>query len=611
MPRVISLGLAIALTALVSSAEAASPALDTAREAVRRDDVDTVETTLVDLVVDGQPDPATLLEAAYLAQEVEASTATSKVRDLATALTEQPDPPPAARVARGYAALGTAVWYWRQKMQGSSIPLLFNEALAAGRVRSGDPSTDDLAALLEARTHAARGTHDEALQALATRRAEGITSPWTPLLALSEARLAYDRGAAVAPGEDGRPTAEARADLEQAASLFAAHADALPGLPLRPAKRTELATRRAWALHRLGRVDEASEAYARVYALGGDARSLAVRGLASLFTYEPDRYRDALDRLGRTSGPAGDVALDALTDAWLAENRIGPALEAAEARRTLAPDDAASWRGVAKVFEACDQPEEAISHLEEALRRDPGDRAAVFRFDAIARSVVDDDPTRTIAWYERLVAVCPNDPFLWNNLGFLLREQVSPHTVLGDGGQQTITPDAPEVVHEQLARCVQAYERAVALIDPAEDGLREMEQDWNLATVVNDLGLMLHYFVDVQDGPRAEALYLRALAMTEDGYKDSYVPNLQRLYRDVLGGHELAWYRAAVRASQGLLQEVPREDGGFDLVPDDAKRAVAAEDAKRLRARILQELDASAPEPDTDASDPDADATDR
>ena len=109
MPRVISLGLAIALTALVSGAEAASPALDTAREAVRRDDVDTVETTLVDLVVDGQPDPATLLEAAYLAQEVEASTATSKVRDLATALTEQPDPPPAARVARGYAALGTAV----------------------------------------------------------------------------------------------------------------------------------------------------------------------------------------------------------------------------------------------------------------------------------------------------------------------------------------------------------------------------------------------------------------------------------------------------------------------------------------------------------------------
>ncbi|MGE0192983.1 MAG: tetratricopeptide repeat protein [Planctomycetota bacterium] len=611
MARLTCLALAIACLALAVGAEAAPPTLEAAREAVRRDDIDTVETVLVDLVVDGRPDHPTLLEAAYLAQEIEAPTATSKVRDLSTALTEQADPPPAARVARGYAALATAIWYWRQKMQGSSIPLLFNEALSAGRVRSGDAATDDLAALLEARTHAAQGSHDEALAVLAARRAEGATSSWTPLLALSEARLAYDRGAAVAPGADGRPTAEAQADFEQAVALFAAHADALPRLVMRPAKRTELATRRAWALHRLGRVDEAAEAYRRVYALGGEARALAVRGLASLFTYEPDRYRTTLAELGRGAGGQGDVALEALTDAWLAENRLGSALEAAEARRALAPDDPAGWRLVAKVFEAMDQPEEAIRHLEEALRRDPNDRAAVIRFDAVARSVVEDDPERTIAWYERLVAVCPDDPFLWNNLGFLLREQVSPHTVLGEGGQQKLTAEAPDRVHAQLLRCVEAYERAVALVDPAEDGLREIEQDWNLATVVNDLGLMLHYFVDVQDGPRAEALYLRALAMTEDGYKDSYVPNLQRLYRDILTGHELAWYRAAVRAAEGLLQEVPRDDGGFDLVPDDVKRAVAAADAKRLRARILQELGAPTPDADADASDADVHATDR
>lgn len=613
MRRALPIVLAALWASLAGAAFAAPPGIDVIREAVRADDVERADRLLMDLLVDGQPDPLRLAELGLLAQEVEASTAISEVRRQATALTEGvADAPPAARIARGYAALGMAIYYWRNQMQGSSIPLLFDEALAMGATPADDPLLADLGALLLARAHAAQGTTAEAATALAARRAAGAPpTRLTPLLALSEARLLYDLGAAAPLDATGRPLPEAAAQLATAADLFRQHGDDLDGLPMRPAKRDELAARAAWTLHRLGRSEEAGAAYARLHARGGTNRTLAIRGLQSLWAYDGEALRAALTAIAVEAGREGTAAYDALVGLWLGAGRLVPALDHAQARLALDEGDPAGWVTAAAVFEAMDQPEEAIRHLERALRLEPGRRDAIVRFDALARSLLEADPERTIAWYERLVAVCPQDPFLWNNLAFMLREQVAPHTLTEEGGLQRLVEDAPPKVRAQLTRCVEAYARAVALIDPEEDGLREVEQDWNLATVVNDYGLMLHYFVDVQDAPRAEALYLRALRMTDDGYKDSYVPNLQRLYAFVLPDRELAWYRAAVRAADGLLREAPREDGTFDLVPDDGKRAAAAEDAARLKARILQELGFDDPETLDAAHEAPAGATDR
>lgn len=112
MRRALPIVLAALWASLAGAAFAAPPGIDVIREAVRADDVERADRLLMDLLVDGQPDPLRLAELGLLAQEVEASTAISEVRRQATALTEGvADAPPAARIARGYAALGMAIYY--------------------------------------------------------------------------------------------------------------------------------------------------------------------------------------------------------------------------------------------------------------------------------------------------------------------------------------------------------------------------------------------------------------------------------------------------------------------------------------------------------------------
>ena len=133
------------------------------------------------------------------------------------------------------------------------------------------------------------------------------------------------------------------------------------------------------------------------------------------------------------------------------------------------------------------------------------------------------------------------------------------------------------------------YRRAVSLVPTDVDELPDSEA-WVLAGVVNDYGLMLHYFADVQDPYAAEGLYLRALRMTGYGYMDAYHPNLRRLYAFVLPDHEWTWYLAAREARWAQMREGRRADGGLELVADDARREIAAEDARTLRVRIAEAL---------------------
>jgi len=101
---------------------------------------------------------------------------------------------------------------------------------------------------------------------------------------------------------------------------------------------------------------------------------------------------------------------------------------------------------------------------------------------------------------------------------------------------------------------------------------------------------MIHYFADIQDAQEAERIYQRVLRMTEDSFKDTYSPNLQRLYRFGLPGRDLVWYRTARRCKDAVLMETRGADGRLKLVPDERKRAAAARDERSLRARIVREL---------------------
>ncbi len=93
---------------------------------------------------------------------------------------------------------------------------------------------------------------------------------------------------------------------------------------------------------------------------------------------------------------------------------------------------------------------------------------------------------------------------------------------------------------------------------------------------------MRHYWVDVRDLDRAQALYLRAFDLTDGAYVDTYHYNLQYLFGLERPGQEDLWFALARRAAHAVLKEGP--DGGF--VPDEGKRAAARRDADALERVI-------------------------
>src|SRR6185503_1995905 len=94
---------------------------------------------------------------------------------------------------------------------------------------------------------------------------------------------------------------------------------------------------------------------------------------------------------------------------------------------------------------------------------------------------------------------------------------------------------------------------------------------WVYAGVLNDLGLMLHYFPEIQDLARAESLYLRAFELTDGAYQDAYFYNLQFLYGFELDGRDAKWLELAERAKDAILKEDANSTTGF--APDPMKRA--------------------------------------
>lgn len=547
---------------------------------------------LVDAVEAESADGQALLRAALAAIASEDEDVLSRIVARATEVGEGA----AAELALGYAAVGRSEILLAQRRGGSGIALAFEDAQTiATRIleREPTPVLGALAVYLLARARYATGDLGGAVGALEHPGAEA----WADLRAV-RAMWRYERGSTRPAGPDGRPDESAQADLEAALAEPALLPERLAAMPrlgvlqMHPALGRHLDLTRAWAAHRLGRSDEAVSAYEYALSLGAPQAPLAVRGLASLLTYQPERLAEVL---GRSDGPP---ALEGLIELHVGRRAFAEALRAAQRRRALDESgDARGHRLEADVLMRMDQPAAAAKVLIDGVRLAPEDDGTAAQTEVAARALMQTDFGAGLAAYEALLALRPTDPYARNNLGFLLREAVNPHTTLAQGGLQTLKPDAPPEARAWLERCVSVYAEAVALIPEEEDGTREFQTDWDLAGIVNDYALILHYFTDVQDGALAERLYHRALAMTEDGFKDTYVPNLQRLYAFVLPHRELVWYEVAERCSDAILMETRAEDGSLSLEPDERKQAAARQDARRLKARILQQLGVEAPEP--------------
>ncbi len=242
----------------------------------------------------------------------------------------------------------------------------------------------------------------------------------------------------------------------------------------------------------------------------------------------------------------------------------------------------------------------AFDRWIEALRLDPADKEAVGDADALVRGMrLDgwDSVAALDAALGRLVAACGDRTMriiVRNNAAFRIREAVSSWTSRGRGRMQYLVPGAPPEAFAWMKRCATIYEEAVKEIPPEEEwDALPFGRRWVYAGVFNDAGLVRHYFREIQDLDRAEALYLCAFRITDGAYMDAYFYNLQFLYGFERPGNERRWLRLAATARDAILKEDPQAEGGY--APDDRKRAAAERDYERLRD-TLGEKEADAAE---------------
>lgn len=347
-----------------------------------------------------------------------------------------------------------------------------------------------------------------------------------------------------------------------------------------------------WARHLLGDTDGAQRAYTR--ALDGDepTAELAWKGIASLFARDEDALRALADALGRER-PDDPVVLRARAD--LAEAHGGragwvvlrgrPDVLARSPRTALA-----LARRLREEADDADAHAEALALERQALARGAFDPVVVAEVERLWRSrpvASFADVDALLADVDALLATVDGDPWTAlttrNNVAFRLRDVVASFASRGEARTQTLAPGAPPQARALLDRVVRLYDEAVARI-PKDAASHPFDRRWVWAGVLNDAALMRHYWTDVRDLDRAEALYLRAFELTDGAYMDTYDYNLQYLYGVEKPGNEERWFRLARRASEAILAEAP--DGGY--VPDADKREAARRDAEALR-RLLDE----------------------
>jgi cytochrome c peroxidase len=460
-------------------------------------------------------------------------------------------------------------------------------ALSFARARTAAPFLDD--AFLEgAAAEEARGAPVAAeaiLDALVEKSGRADPDAFE-----ARAALRYRRALAAARAAGNVLDAAARTSFEGAAADVAARA-ALAGSPV----GFDPLLVRARSLHWLGRKEEAEAAYRAAIPVVPGSRP-ALTGLASLLSGRAEAWTAALEGLHR------DHPGHAETLYFLAFDRFSrkDAAAAGAAFTALAALEPAAARGplfLGRLARERGDGAAAFAHWLEALRREPGNAEAVNDADAALRdlALTGWDAVATLdARLRELVALC-GEPYrravLRNNAAFRIREAVSTFTSRGRGRMQYLVPGAPPEALRWMRRCVEIYEEAVAEVPP-EAAWTELSEDarWVYAGVLNDAGLMRHYFAEVQDLAAAEALYLRAFRITDGAYMDAYFYNLQFLYGFELPGRERRWLRLAARAKEAILKETPE-----GRVPDERKRAAAERDYERLRD-LLGEKEADAAE---------------
>jgi cytochrome c peroxidase len=353
----------------------------------------------------------------------------------------------------------------------------------------------------------------------------------------------------------------------------------------------ESALYRAYALHRLGDVEKARAAYAD--AAGRDADvDRALKGLRNLLSKDLATYRSDLAKI-RDVHPDSPAVLLFSAYEELQDGRLDDAERDLLHRRDVEPSpSAATHYYLAQIAVKRGDRRAATDHYAVALALEPRFPKLQGEYETFVRTRElrgFDDVDALVADFRQLLDAGPDDPrfqvLVRNDLGFTLREVAASYTARGPSRIHTFAEGAPPKAKDVLKLCVHAYEDAVALI-PADAADLSFKQRWDYAAVLNDTGLMHHYFADAQDFARAEELYLRAFELTQGSYQDSYFYNLQFLYGFELHGRDAKWLELARVAKDAILKEDPKSPTGFS--PDEFKRKAARRDFERLTAALAK-----------------------
>ncbi len=441
------------------------------------------------------------------------------------------------------------------------------------------------------RIRIAGGTHEEAT-ALEALLHEHLLRPLDALAALDDALGRAPRSTRLRETKAGVLYRRAWAGFpatDTPAADFAIAAALLDALMAEGvAIGDESALYRAYAHHRLGNLAAARTAYAD--AIGRDqVAEKALRGLRNLLARDLATWRTDLASLRDRNPDSPAVLLFAGWEA-LEQGRTDEAIRDLRRRVEVeATATASPHYYLARALRDRDRTQ-ALDHYAVAFALDPAFPKLAAEYETFLRSrplggFADVDAL--VAEYRQFLDAGPDDPrfqaLARNNLAFTLRDVAASFTSRGPARIHTFAEGAPEKAREILRTSLAVYEEACALV-PADVMDLPFAQRWEFAAVLNDTGLVLHYFRDVQDLARAEALYLRAFDLTGGAYQDAYFYNLQFLYGFELSGREERWYELARVAKDAILREDPARPGTFE--PDAFKRTAARRDFERLSAAL-------------------------
>jgi cytochrome c peroxidase len=346
---------------------------------------------------------------------------------------------------------------------------------------------------------------------------------------------------------------------------------------------------RAYASHQAGDVEQATTAYV-VAATRESIAEKALQGLRNVLAKDLPAYRRQLDVLHDRLPDSPAVLLFRAYEN-LQQDRLDDAERDLLHRRDVeTTPSAATHYYLAQIAVKRGDRRTATDNYAVALALEPKFPKLVTEYEKYIRGRElkgFDDVDALVADYRQFLGAGPDDPefqvLARNNLGFALREVAASYSSRGPARIHTFVEGAPPKALETLRLCVKVYEEAVALIPPDAADL-PFKKRWDYAAVLNDTGLMHHYFTEARDFARAEELYLRAFDLTQGSYQDSYFYNLQFLYGFELTGRDEKWLDLARVAKDAILKEDPKSETGFS--PDEFKRRAARADFERLSAKL-------------------------